>query len=174
MTKQTAHRRWTLLGFVLFLFGVVLLPSRHIVIAMTANDNHPFVCRWQDEIFVLQWRHSVEKQLWQEKYEQTGDKLTLTTTYLQAFGAGTPSTGRIIDAPDGYVGLQSNLVFDELNWMVSRNMQGVIYSPNAPDERFLIYKQVSDYTPVHINVQKKPWVLWFFVEKCHDDTNLVR
>lgn len=171
MNKSAAQNHKLLAGFVLLCFALFalligILPVRHIVVA---SDGADLACVWQQDRFILKWRHSVEKQLWQEQYEAQGDRLKLTATYLQAFGAGTPSQGKAIAAPTGFVGLTSDVSFGELNWIVSRNMQGEILSVDAADlPPFSVYQKVDDYTTIKIKISKKPRLAWFFMEKCHD------
>lgn len=132
--------------------------QQHIVIKSQNID-----CRWQSDSFILKWRHSVEKQYWQEYYQQQGDQLHLYQTFMQSFGAGVPSAGKSIPAPKGYVGLSSDVLLPQLNWVVSRNMQGQIIDT---DKAFAIYQKVPNYTEVQIAIEKKPRWFWLCKETC--------
>lgn len=120
-------------------------------------------CVWQESTFILKWRHSVEKQFWQEVYQQDGNQLRLTQTFMQTFGAGVPATGENIPAPKGYVGLASNVMLPKLHWVVSRNMQGQMI---GKDKILSIYERVPDYTEIEIKVENYPKIIWLFKEKC--------
>ncbi|OOR92841.1 hypothetical protein B0181_01475 [Moraxella caviae] len=140
-----------------FVVAVGVFWRTPAVVLRTPNDE--FHCRLAHD-FSLKWRHSVEKQLWQENYTQQGDKLLLTSTYIQSFGAGTPSTGTPISAPQGYTGQRVDLALDVLNWVVSDNMAGEIISA---DGRFAIAKKLPDYTEVQIkpatlNAWQRLWI----------------
>lgn len=162
---RIAQCRYYLVCIVLFfvLLGLFLPTYRHIVISTTLADGTPFQCYTSSNYLLLKWRHSVEKQYWQEYYEQHGNQLHLTRTYMQAFGAGTPAIGNSIPAPDGYVGLSSDVLLDEINWMVSSNMQGEIFASKL---HLPIYQTVNDYTLVHIQIQQASWVTWLWMDKC--------
>lgn len=124
--------------------------------------------------FSLKWRHSVEKQYWQEVYQVKFSQLILTKTYLQTFGAGTPSTGTPTPAPQGYLGEMVNMPMNELNWLVSNNMQGEILMGDAltgTHDTLPIYQLVSDHSEVIIKpMQLTLWQNWHF-SSCQSLTN---
>ncbi|EGY52427.1 hypothetical protein HMPREF9371_1416 [Neisseria shayeganii 871] len=120
-------------------------------------------CVWPHPEFVLKWRHSVEKQYWQEAYVLENGSLHLRHTYIQAFGAGVPVSGSPIPAPPGYVGLSSEVRLPEINWMVSRNMQGEM----RLGQRVLpLYRMLPDYTAVNIAPVRQSRLQWFFEKDC--------
>ena len=105
----------------------------------------------------------MEKQYWQEAYAVENSGFRLRHTYIQAFGAGVPATGSPVPAPPGYVGLSSEVRLPEINWVVSRNMQGEVRS----EERVLpLYRMVPDYTAVRIAVVRQSRMQWFFEKDC--------
>lgn len=122
-------------------------------------------CVWNEPDFTLKWRHSVEKQFWQEYYQIQGNQLHLSKTFMQTFGAGTPSTGKAISAPEGYVGLSSNILLPKIHWVVSSNMQGQIIGSQGV---FSIYEHVPDYSEVQIVVETRPIGYWLTKESCHE------
>lgn len=128
----------------IFLF----LPYQPIVLLTTSDGK--FGCQLPSS-FILKWRHSVERQYWQEVYVLDGSHLMLTQTYIQSFGAGVPTSGKPIAAPNGYVGQSVNILMPKIDWMVSRVMQGEIL---ANDKRFAINHFVENYTSVHIEPVK--------------------
>ena len=76
------------------------------VFVITAAEQ---TCYLRSPDFELSWRHSVEHQLWREHYRRDGDSILLDQTLLQTFGAGTPSQGEVIPAPNGYVAYRQQL-----------------------------------------------------------------
>lgn len=66
---------------------------------------------------------------------------------MQTFGAGTPAGGQTVSAEKGFVGFKSSVRLPELNWVVSRNMQGEIRTLQSA---WPLYAQVPDYSTIHI------------------------
>lgn len=104
-------------------------------------------CYLPAERFMLQWRHSVEHQLWREYYRSDGQSLHLERTEMQTFGAGTPAGGQTVTTEKGFVGFKSSVRLPELNWVVSRNMQGEIRTLQSA---WPLYAQVPDYSTIRI------------------------
>ncbi|WP_084349571.1 DUF1850 domain-containing protein [Moraxella oblonga] len=127
-------------------------------------------CKWATDSFVLQWRHSVEKQLWQEYYQKDKHSLLLTHSYVQSFGAGVPTTNTIIPAPDGFVGMKHDLVIPKLSWVVSARMQGTVIEP-VSQQRLEVYRHVDDYTVVNIQVERQPAIWWWQINACENMFN---
>ena len=134
-----------------------------------ANDK---VCYFVEPDFQLRWIHSVEKQWWEEQYQRidgssTEDaELLLTTTYFEAFGAGTPSTEALapIQKP-GYLGYQINEKLPKLNWVVSRLTKGEIDYGNY---RIRIHRWVPDYSEVTIMPTAYGFIDRFNKDLCHE------
>ena len=122
-------------------------------------------CYLQDAHFTLQWQHSVELQNWQEHYRLSSGRLFLDASYMQTFGAGTPSSGEVIEAPEGYIGLRSEVVLPSLHWMVSRNMQGKIITQQGAWE---ISQLVPDYTEVTIQPSQAARIFFWLGNNCYD------
>lgn len=78
--------------------------------------------------FSLSWRHSVEKQYWQEVYTLNGNTLVLSKTYVETFGAGVPVDGKPTPAPKGYVGQMVNRPISKLNLMISNTMNAKLFA----------------------------------------------
>ncbi len=135
----------------------------------TKNHHVQFSCILPDQ-FILKWKHSVEKQYWQEVYELTDDTLILTKTYTQTFGAGVPSTGKPTDAPSGYVGQLINQPMPYIDWVVSSNMQGEIL---AEGQILSIYKRVPQYSNIHIAPAKLSFWHVYRLQSCLLDTNFI-
>ncbi|MGP5371904.1 DUF1850 domain-containing protein [Psychrobacter alimentarius] len=124
------------------------------------------VCYFTDPDFALRWIHSVEKQWWEEQYQRMDDELLLTTTYFEAFGAGTPSTEKLapVQKP-GYLGYQIDEKLPNLNWVVSRLTKGEI---NYGGHRFLIHQWVPDYSEVVIMPKTYGLIDRFEKDLCHE------
>ncbi|MGE6474542.1 DUF1850 domain-containing protein [Psychrobacter sp. NPDC078631] len=130
------------------------------------------VCYFTEPGFQLRWIHSVEKQWWEEQYQRidgsstAGAELLLTTTYFEAFGAGTPSTEMLapIQKP-GYLGYQINEKLPRLNWVVSRLTKGEM---DYGGHRFLIHQWVPDYSEVVIMPKTYDLIDRFKKDFCHE------
>lgn len=165
MSSSIKIHRWHWSYIVLaaaILMVIIDYLSRHEQrIVMRSSE---FDCVWGEAHFTLKWRHSVEKQYWQEYYQMRGDMLHLSKTFMQTFGAGMPSTGEVIPAPGGYVGLSSNVLLPKIHWVVSSNMQGQIIGDQGV---FSVYEHVPDYSEIQIAVEARPIGYWFIKERCH-------
>lgn len=173
MSKVLSKQSWLLTSTVLIagLIGLTLWNSfvRQPVIEVRvkgvdrAGDK---VCYFVEPNFQLRWMHSVEKQWWEEQYQRQNDGLLLTTTYFEAFGAGTPATEKLapVQKP-GYLGYQINKKFPELNWVVSRLTKGEI---DYDDHRILIHQWVPDYSEVTIMPKTYGFIDRFIKDLCHE------
>lgn len=153
------------LVFLILWMGLAGQPVTEVRVAGTDGENDK-VCYFTEPNFQLRWIHSVEKQWWEEQYQRQSDGLLLTTTYFEAFGAGTPSTERLapIQKP-GYLGYQINEKLPRLNWVVSRLTKGEIDYGN---HRVLIHEWVPDYSEVVIMPQSYGLIDRFKKDLCHE------
>ena len=173
MRKQLNKRVWWVTGAAaiaaLALFVLWAIFSRQSVIEVRVADvadSDSLVCYFVKPNFQLRWIHSVEKQWWEEQYLREADGLLLTTTYFQAFGAGTPSTENVAPIKkEGYVGYQINQRFPYLNWVVSRLTQGEI---DYDGQRILIHQLVPDYSEVTIMPKAYSPIDRFNKDFCHE------
>ncbi|MEN6668913.1 DUF1850 domain-containing protein [Psychrobacter sp. B38] len=173
MSKVPSKRLWFVTGAVLIvsLLGLTLgnLVVRQPVVEVrvkSVDDASDKVCYFDQPNFQLRWIHSVEKQWWEEQYQRQDDGLLLTTTYFEAFGAGTPSTETLapVQKP-GYLGYQINEKLPNLNWVVSRLTKGEIDYGN---HRFLIHQWVPDYSEVVIMPKAYGFIDRFKKDLCHE------
>lgn len=142
---------------VLFLIGICL--SGFFPISYLSISSGEFYCVSRTETFSLRWRHSVEKQLWYEHYQRTDNQFILFESWLQTFGAGTPSsTPKTTQAPKGYIGYRHNVVLNELNWTVSPRMEGTVLFNNGT---LPVYRFLPEYSVVSFKSEKSP--LWFYL-----------
>lgn len=108
--------------------------------------------------FSLVWRHSVEKTLWQENYQLQAQQLWLDTTVIQGFGAGVPSDLILHQQNKNSIELQVQRALPELNWVVSRHMQGQI---RVLEHIWPIAEQVSNYETIQIRPRRlMRWQAW--------------
>ncbi|MGV6988341.1 DUF1850 domain-containing protein [Testudinibacter sp. P80/BLE/0925] len=156
---MTKTGKW-LLGSVLLTALACLFPLKLFVIQFGEHR-----CYLYAQQFELRWRHSVERQLWREHYRRDGDAILLDQTWLQTFGAGTPSQGTPIAAPPGYVGYRQRIRLAEINWVVSRNMQGELSTPQV---RIPFYQVVPDYSDVRIKPSRTALMVFLWEKSCHD------
>lgn len=173
MNKLPNKQLWLCIGAVLILalIGLILwsLFDRHSVVEVRVEGSDGAsdkVCYFVEPNFQLRWMHSVEKQWWEEQYQRQNDGLLLTTTYFEAFGAGTPSTETLapIQKP-GYLGYQINEKLPSLNWVVSRLTKGEIDYDN---HRILIHRWVPDYSEVTIMPTAYGFIDRFKKDLCHE------
>lgn len=162
------------------LAGGALVVSLVCLILWSLSDRQPVVevrvegidgasdkiCYFVEPNFQLRWMHSVEKQWWEEQYQRQNDGLLLTTTYFEAFGAGTPSTETLAPIQKtGYLGYQINEKIPSLNWVVSRLTKGEIDYDN---HRILIHQWVPDYSEVTIMPKAYGFIDRFKKDLCHE------
>ncbi|PJX24874.1 hypothetical protein CAP50_04740 [Psychrobacter sp. L7] len=167
MSKQPSKRLWLLtsaaLMAALVFFVLWASVSQQPVVEVQVDGT---TCYFTEPNFGLRWIHSVEKQWWEEQYQRTDDGLLLTTTYFEAFGAGTPSTEALapIQKP-GYLGYQINEKLPSLNWVVSRLTKGEL---NYVDHRLLIHEWAPDYSEVTITPKTYHLIDRLQKDFCHE------
>ena len=110
-----------------------------------------FQCKIDQKSFQLSWMHSVERTQWKERYLLDKDHFILTDTQFVSFGAGTPDQGTITRQDDGNIHMQINRKMKEINWVISRRMQGKIESA---DRIWNIYQDFPDYSTVQLSIKK--------------------
>lgn len=105
----------------------------------------------KDDFFDIGWIHSVEKEPWFESYERKDTAFILTKTKFKTFGAGVPSSAKVIKSDDGFVHMSVDEPMDELLLAVSRNVQTTLYTDN---NQIALYELVDDYDTVFIHVER--------------------
>lgn len=177
MTSKQPNKHWRLsagavLIALLLSFILWLVLNRQPVIEVEVKASTGFdgmVCYFIEPNFQLRWMHSVEKQWWEEQYQRQDDGLLLTTTYFQAFGAGTPSTEMLAKVQKtGYIGYQINEQLPYLNWVVSRLTKGEI---DYADYQILIHEWVPDYSEVTITPKGYSLIDRLKKDFCHELTS---
>ncbi|MCK3655093.1 hypothetical protein A4G19_04720 [Pasteurellaceae bacterium Macca] len=165
---KSMQNRGCLLFLLLFLGGVLWWGLSPQYVLNIRSDSPQFTpCIINTDHFALRWRHSVERQLWLEHYQRQGNQLHLYQSWLQTFGAGSPSTEKeVTDVPPGYIGYQHNQLFKELNWTVSRRMEGSLLWGKNLNHEWLVYQQLPDYSLLTIHAYSAPRILLLLKKHC--------
>lgn len=143
--------------FILFFLIYASYPTLYTQVRVETD-----ICKISTDQFDLQWKHSVEKTAWSEQYQRQKNKFLLRHTDLISFGAGTPSNYPIEFQKNGVIRMRVNQNIDEINWVISRNMQGTIL---ADQKIWSIFQSYPDYSLVNISVQYQPkWKSWWIGE----------
>lgn len=148
MKKNRRRWFWSIVALILLTIFFIKIP----VFSFEFDERTLYLL---DQSFQLKWIHSVEKEEWIETYKKSGDDLLLTETYFKTFGAGVPSNGDNTELVDGFVKMDINLYYPELNLTVSENVQTTILTD---DREIPLYTLTSDYATVHIT--SKSIYLW--------------
>lgn len=154
--------------YLLLGLGLLIVPS--LIFALSSQPVFEFNyaasrCYVMQPTLTLQWIHSVEKEAWQERYQPQNNQLLLIETAFKTFGAGTPSTGKIVPSTDGWVHYEVMRELPQLNWIVSRNVQSSVLSDRGI---WRLYQQLTDYSEVNIKVVTLPRWQYFTQESCDD------
>jgi len=153
MSKSKKKRWYGGIGFLILLtFFFIKVP----VFAFEFDDKTYYL---KSDDFQLSWIHSVEKEEWIENYIQQDNQLLLTETRFKTFGAGVPSQSDKVSIEDGFVKMEINQLFKELNLTVSSNVKTTII---VNQEKIPLYKYTDDYSTVHIFIEKEP--IWRLVK----------
>ncbi|MFH7349289.1 DUF1850 domain-containing protein [Acinetobacter variabilis] len=136
--------------FSLATFFITYVWMTHPYIFVEVEEQN-FQCKIDQKSFQLSWMHSVERTQWKERYLLDKDHFILTDTQFISFGAGTPDQGTITRQDDGNIHMQINRKMKEINWVISRRMQGKIESA---DRIWNIYQDFPNYSTVQISIKK--------------------
>lgn len=142
--------------------SVIIFSRSTTALQFASND---FQCTLSLTSFELQWIHSVEKELWRETFQISGQELLLTTTQFKTFGAGTPSSADVIATTDGWLDYKINRVLPHINWVVSRNVESTVLTELGA---WPLYRDFADYAELHIQVMQMPRWRYFTQESCDD------
>ncbi|UNU73808.1 DUF1850 domain-containing protein [Moraxella nasovis] len=141
----------TVAVFAMVVIGFLLKIPLSSTVLLSAADAQ-IQCQLPKK-FSLKWRHSVEKQFWREFYQVQNDQLFLYLSHVQTFGAGVPNDPLVVEAPAGYIGQRIDRILPKINWVVSRNMQGVVlFDHEQTTKQLSIYQIVPDYSVIQIAI----------------------
>ncbi|RSD27189.1 DUF1850 domain-containing protein [Mesobacillus subterraneus] len=139
------NKWFKVMGGTIFTVLLIALLIKIPVIEVSYNDSRFFL---KGDQFEIGWIHSVEKEPWYETYALKNDQLYLVETRFKTFGAGTPSSGKVLPSTDGFVHMELDQRMDEINFIVSKNVQTTLYTGNniiplyeiAPDHAAFVIK----------------------------------
>ncbi len=144
----------------LFVLAALLWPVDSIGLSVAGQT-----CSLPDSGFALQWQHSVEKEDWREDYRRSGSKLLLTRSRFKTYGAGTPSDGNLHGGSSGLVDYQVNRLLNELDWVVSGNVQSTLW---INQQAWPVHAWFDDYTVLGFRVRRTPFGQILLMDSCHD------
>ena len=143
----------------LLLLGVSFYPWFTTINLRTEK----FSCGFREDIFTLQWIHSVEREIWRETYKAEDDHLLLFRSQFKTFGAGTPYSV-YLTTKEGFVESDPNLEMPQIYWMISRNVESTIMTAQGS---IPIYQYFDDYSEITLSTQKN--TIWTFLkDTCYD------
>lgn len=106
-----------------------------------------------DDVFTVEWVHSVEKTLWQEKFKiNDEEEIILVETRFESFGSGVPNqkAGKIA-IKDGYVIMSElNEVKEFYQWIHSHNAK---FNIKKNGDKFLQTKDVPHHHKAEIIIE---------------------
>ena len=105
----------------------------------------------KEKTFDLSWIHSIEKEEWIEHYIIENSELLLKSTRFKTFGAGVPSEANEVQLKDGFVVMQIEQPYEELNLTISEYVDTTI---QISDQQFKLYQYGQPYETVLITVEK--------------------
>ena len=112
----------------------------------------------KEKTFELSWIHSIEKEEWIEHYIIENSELLLQSTRFKTFGAGVPSEANEVQLKDGFVVMQIEQPYEELNLTISEYVDTTI---QISDQQFKLYQYGKPYETVLITVEKLP--IWHYL-----------
>lgn len=151
-----SNKQWKRSAFILVLFSFIIVLSFPVPLTKVSYPDHNYY--FKEKKFSIQWIHSVEKEEWREFYQRDKNDLLLTHTKFKTFGAGVPAQGTILKKEKGYVTYQVNRRMNEVNLIVSHNVQSTLY---INKKEIPLFTQVNEYEEVTITPVKGPyWMIW--------------
>ncbi len=119
---KNKKRIWIGSAFLIVLFFLLLF--RLPVIEIKGSDNTYYL---KHNAFTLGWIHSIEKEEWFESYQREKQEIVLVETYFKTFGAGTPYEVEKTTTKNGFIRMEMDMTYDELNVTVSKYVDLSIY-----------------------------------------------
>ncbi len=142
--------------------SVIVFTRPVTVLQLTSTD---FQCISTVQLFELQWIHSVEKELWREAFQISGQELLLTTTQFKTFGAGTPSNADLIATNDGWLHYRIDRLLPHIDWITSSHVESTILTELGT---WPLYQDFADYAEIQLQVIQAPRWHYFTQESCDD------
>lgn len=144
----------------LFFLIVFFWPTTIMVAGVNGQ-----LCRLPDSGFALQWQHSVEKENWREDYRRQGNQLLLVRSRFKTYGAGTPNNGVLQAGDSGLIDYRLNRLLDELNWVVSSNVQSTLW---IQGQAWPVHALLDDYSTLDVHVRRLPLWRYLLMDSCNE------
>ncbi|WP_161603257.1 DUF1850 domain-containing protein [Halalkalibacterium ligniniphilum] len=139
-----------------FLIALPLLFFYRLPIIEIKGENSSYFIK--EDQFVLGWIHSIEKEEWFEHYQRDHKKIILTETRFKTFGAGTPYQGLETTTKDGFITIELQIDYEELNLTISKHVQTTLF---FGDRQLPLYEYFEQYESVIIKTNDIP--IWEFI-----------
>lgn len=154
---------WLLGGAITLLLLISFIKVT--VIVGIVNDKSYIVSK---NSFQIQWIHSVERERWDEFYNRRGNKLVLTKTILNTFGAGTPSEGKIIESDDHRVHMEVDRTMENIHLIISENVETTIV---IDDKVIPLYEHFDHFSEMKIFVDRVHLFDYLRKERLYESIN---
>lgn len=112
----------------------------------------------KEEAFVLGWIHSIEKEEWFERYQRKDEKIILSDTFFKTFGAGTPFQAKKTMTENGFIQMELDIDYEDLNVTISEFVQTTLF---IGDREIPLYHHFDQYENVMITTRKLP--VWEYI-----------
>ncbi len=139
----------------LFILLPVLLFYRFPVIEVAGENTSFFI---KEDQFVLGWIHSIEKEEWLESYQREDQKIILTDTFFKTYGAGTPFQANKTMTENGFIHMELDIEYEELNVTISEFVQTTLF---INGREIPLYQHFDQYENVIITTRKLP--VWEYI-----------
>lgn len=153
--------KWMFFLIVTFLMFILLFFMRTeeqmtlIIYDQETGEEYKKTSVKLDDEFTVQWEHSVEKEMWQEKLKiNKNGEIVLIETRFRSFGSGVPNAkeeGNVY-FEDGFL-VMTNLqeVKDYYQWIHSQRAN---FSILKNDEQFLLTSDIPHHHKAEIVIKK--------------------
>ncbi|WP_051744023.1 DUF1850 domain-containing protein [Halobacillus karajensis] len=130
-------KRLFLFAFVIGLVIALLMMVKVPTLSITSGDTVQIFHLYKEEVeFKVRWRHSVEKEEWEEMFVLQDGMIKLTGTRFKTFGAGVPNdTGEQTYIKDGWV------YMTDINQTIGTHLS--LRTGTHTDHRFLYGKDAN-------------------------------
>lgn len=146
-------RIWIGSAFLIVLLFLLLL---RLPVIELAGDNNSYYLKHNE--FTLGWIHSIEKEEWFENYKREKQEIVLLETYFKTFGAGTPYEVEGTTTENGFIHMDMDVAYEELNVTASEYVDLTIYMENR---EISLHHYFNDHERVLISVRTVP--IWEYI-----------
>lgn len=145
-----------LLITILLLFPLLISKTTYLTLKNPADSSFYLVIPIEHlDSFTLRWRHSVELQPWEEKFQANINTMifTLIETRFRSYGAGVPAnTSGNCALIDGYIVYQNlSSPYTELPFINSHYAKYCLYNK---DKEYRLFELIPDNSKVILSLMK--------------------